>query len=478
MINQRTLNSAHFRLANHYIGKLQQATTARKRGSESGKHWTQVIDKDWAQIKHWQEWSRSWTDHEPEKANLCVAFATASGNILGVRLTAEENVAWLEPALKAAQKFGDSAAEREILVALGFAYFGASQPAEATKHLNHLIQIAEQSHDEHSIGRARLTLGSLALQRGDFDSAEADFQTSLEIFEKHGDVTQVGRTLHRLGQVAEYRGDYQQAYECRVRYLSIVEGTGREGELAVALISLCDSLLIRQDFETALNYAQRAVDICKRIGYVRMLAPSLLTLGSCEMEVQDYASCIAHYEEAVEHSRLLNVLGTFVNGLHRLGGVHLRIGEYERALHYFNEALVIAYEKQWPIYTFVLRQDMAHAHIALGELDAARVALHEAIQTAVELDTEFHKASILGTAVLLWHKRGSHQQSAMWAGLLMQYRPHLEIEIFDAMCAELEEAMETASYQAALEAGQALDLNDVLTSVLHQLQTLAEAYDE
>lgn len=478
MINQRTPNNAHFRLANHYIGKLKQANTARKRGSELGKHWNQVIDKDWAQIKQWQQWSTSWTEQEPEKANVCVAFATASGDILGVRLTPEENVAWLEPALKAAQKFEDGTAEREILVALGFALFSASQPDEATKYLHHLIQISEKAQDDHSIGRARLTLGSLALQRGDFDSAEANFHTSLEIFEKRRDVTQVGRTLHRLGQAAEYRGDYQRAFEYRSRYLSIVEGTGREGERAVALISLCDSLLLREDFETALNYARRAVEICKRIGYVRMLAPALLTLGSCEMAVEDFASCIAHYKEAVEHSRLFNMLGTFVNGLHRLGGAYVRMGEYRHALDYLNEALAIAREKRWPIYIFVVRQDMTHAHIALGNLDAAQVALHEAIQTAIELDTEFHKATIMGTTALLWHKRGRHQQSATWAGMLMQYRSHLEVDIFNAMCGELEEALGTVSYHATLEAGRALQLDEVFTSVLQQLGILAEEYEE
>ncbi len=101
-----------------------------------------------------------------------------------------------------------------------------------------------------------------------------------------------------------------------------------------------------------------------------------------------------------------------------------------------------------------------------GDCDAAQVALRELLEMAVTLATERHKAKVLSTTVALWQRLGEPAQSAVWAGLLMQYTQHLDLSLFEPVCMELENELDTQRYRQALKQGKALTLDEALSHVL------------
>lgn len=466
MLSQQSLEGAQSRLVQHYIGKLQQADTAAKRGKAYRSYWLNEIDKDWSQIKTWQDWSATWNEHEVAKAKYCVSFIMSARIVLEVRQTTPEHITWLLPALHAARQLEDTPSERYILAALGHAYFLLGNMDEAHRHLHQLLDNSHSGENDINVGHAYITLGAIQIQSGNFDDAEAAIQKSLHIFENLHETLNIGRALHRLGQIAQASGDYQRAYDYHSRYLALVEGSGREEHIAVALDALSMCFRSMRDFETSKAYAMRVIDICKRIGYTRMLPNALFSLGSCEIELGNLEASSQHYAEGVELARINNNLPYCVGGLDNLGYIHTRLGNYEKALAYFNEGLTLADENQVTLLSFELRYDITDMHIVAGDLGSAKKALKKLLEiTTVMLETERHKAKALSPAVTLWYKMGDHIQSAIWAGLLMQYTQHLDLSLFEPVCAALENELGTQAYHQALEQGTHLTLDATLQEV-------------
>lgn len=466
MTTQQSLRGAQFRLANHYVTKLQQANTATRHGHESRTHWFKQIDRDWSQIKHWQNWTTIWTETDVEKAHFCIAFATAGIDVLVVRQTPAERIAWLKPALQAARELKDDAAERHILAHLGLAYVLTDNDLEANHHLQCLLQMSIEAKDDLNIGRTYRAMGILARRRGEYDTSESYLQQSLDIFDRQGETALFGRVLQGIAQVARLKGEYQRAYDHYIQYLSIVQRSGREGELAVALQSVGNCLQSMRDFRAAEPYLQRVVNICRQIQYTRVLPQALSNLGCCEFELGKLESCYAHFEEAVQLARSTNDPASLLNGLANLGYILARRGDYAQAIDHLKEALDLAYEARRPVFICNVQHDLAHTYATLGDREAARVALREALEAAVSLGTELHKSKTLVTAVLLWQRNGDALQGAIWAGLLVKYTQHLDLHLFEPICRQLEIELGTRQYHDALEQGNALTLDGVIEEVL------------
>jgi tetratricopeptide (TPR) repeat protein len=469
MIAQNVLTGAPYRLAHHYINKLQQADSATRHGFEYRTHWLHMINQDWMQIKKWQDWSTKWTEQDVERANCCISFVTVSRSALEMRQTSPERVAWLKPALAAARELNDLDAEHYILSALAHAYMLMGNYDEANFCIQEILQTADLSKDDPNIANAHITLGNMLAQRGKLDDAESAFQKSLDIFERLGGTLNIARAVHKLGQVSHNRGEYQRAFEYHTRYFALVESTGHEGHLAVALDSLSLCLRSMGDYNASKDYAQRAVDICRRIGYTTMLPPTLFSVGSCEIELGNLEVSAIYYTEGVEIARLNANPSFCVTGLDNLGYIYAHLGDYERALGYFNEALALAHENHLTMIIFELRYDITNTQIMAGDLDAAKIALRELLDIAVSINTDRYKAKAISAAVALWHQLGNQKEHAVWVGLLTQYARHLEPSLFEPIRAALENELDSGQYQKALGQGKVLTLDEVLANILRLL---------
>lgn len=466
MIAQQVLAEASYRLAQHYIDKLKQADLASKRGVDFRTHWLGVVDKDWGQIKKWQDWSTTWTADDIEKAEICFSFIMAARTILESRQTTSDRITWLLPALEAAQHLGNTDAECYIRVALGHCYFLLGKIEDAQHHLYHVLDIADDTSDDVNVGHAYLTLGTIRAQRGDLGHAEAAFHKSLAIFERLEQTLNIGRALHKIGVVAQVRGDYQQALDYHSRYLALVEGTAIEEHIAVALNAVSFCLRAMHDYETSKAYTQRVIAICRRVGYTRLLPAALFSLGSCEIELGELEASAAHYAEGVALARSSNIPNECVIGLDNLGYIHSRLGEFEQALAYFDEALVIAKENQFVFLIFEVLLDITNTHIMAGNLEAAKTSIRDLLELAFTINTDRHKAKAVAVAVALWQGLGEHEQTAVWAGLVTQYSQHVDLSLFEPVCTALENELGSQSYQHAIEIGKALTLDEGLSNIL------------
>ncbi len=95
----QVLETLQYRLAQHYVGKLRQANTALRHNRDNSSHWLQTIEKDWAQIKNWQQWASARSADQLQCAQLCAAFGIVGDEYALVRLSVPERLQWYRQGL-------------------------------------------------------------------------------------------------------------------------------------------------------------------------------------------------------------------------------------------------------------------------------------------------------------------------------------------------------------------------------------------
>ena len=85
-------------------------------------------------------------------------------------------------------------------------------------------------------GRARSSTwpGTVAAQRGDYDTAQARYEESLAIRQRLDDKASLGGLYSNLGVIAEYRGDYAAARALNEQALAIRTEVGDRWAIGVS----------------------------------------------------------------------------------------------------------------------------------------------------------------------------------------------------------------------------------------------------
>lgn len=115
--------------------------------------------------------------------------------------------------------------------------------------------------------------------------------------------------------------------------------------------------------------------------------------------------------------------------------------------------------------------DLADVYCALGDLDRSCQNLREGLLIARDLNLALMKVHILTAALGLWQKMGRAEQAAAWLAPLLKDSSLSEEERIrlqnDSAHLELELGQE--HFAAAVERGQTLDVDHVITDLLAEL---------
>lgn len=465
MTTQSILQGAQYRLAQHYLGKLQRAESGTRWGQQNRLYWLNRIQQDWAQIKQWQAWSASWTESEPDRAQLCLAFPLATSSVLRIRQLPSETLVWLQQALKAARRLGEDEAERTLLHLTSVMYANLESFETAEQYANKLLELAQAAHDRRSVGCAWLTIGRVQEFRGELDSAERLFFKSIELLEPYPLEEYLASAWQGLARIALRRGDYELSYDYHVKLLEHSQALGYEGKVAIAHLSLSGILIYVRNYPEAEFHAQRGVDLARQIDFRRLIPAALVSLAHAQKWLGKLEAACLTYEEALRERPIL-APSTVINALYGLGQALYRLGDLERALPRFLEASEIAREKQILFRLCEVLPDLVVLQLAREHLDEARAALAELIPHTIQLGTHPYMANALGAAVLLWQKLQKPDQAAQWTGILTNYSQHLNPTWYNAsVFAALEAALGTEGYQQALVRGKAVSLENALAEV-------------
>ncbi len=190
---------ARTRFALHYTRVLQSCEQRFREGREGLLEGLARFDRDRAHFEAAQMWAAERSQQDENAAKRCIELALLGHSLLTQRLAPRLRLRWLEAALNAARRLGDTSSEGRLLGYVGLVYRDLGQMGQALDYYNQSLQVCRKVGDRNTEGHTLSSLGLAHLEMGQTQQAVACFQPSLAIARELNDRRGEGNALGNLG---------------------------------------------------------------------------------------------------------------------------------------------------------------------------------------------------------------------------------------------------------------------------------------
>jgi serine/threonine protein kinase/tetratricopeptide (TPR) repeat protein len=312
------------------------------------------------------------------------------------------------------------------------------QIATAKSYLQQSLALAQEL--DHLVGRVRVlrSLGVNSWREGGLAEAGLYLQEALSLAHQSDQQDQIGSLLNLLGIVAIMQGDQL---------------------LAQAYFRQAAALQLARDEKALAGLA-------------------LNNLGMIARAQKEYAQARAYLTEALSLHRAVNNRYGIALALGNLGTLAYHEKDYDAALGYLREALQIDYELNIQyslIYDLVM---VGRVYTAQRQWAEAQRNLTKALSLAQELKAMPSLLEVLSIIATYYHARGQDERAVELAGLVEAHPAtpgDNKLEFLEPLLAELQQALPTDVFAAALLRGQALDLETVAQELANELAQPADS---
>jgi len=250
-------------------------------------------------------------------------FCTALFRFWDMREHSAEGRARLERILELAGE--DYVRERAKTCLFLAAFTTAQGDFEAAAHFSELGRfLFEQLNDSLGVALSWNAAAIGARDRGDYVTAQNNFEKSLTFFRTMADRVATARCLHNLGNVSKIRGDYARARMALTEAMQIFQGLGDSSGAAWALNQQADVARDQGDLPGARTLYERALFAFRSAEDRWGQARSLADLGTIACELDEHPTAFANFRESLdifsslEHrrgiARVLEGLGCYALG--------------------------------------------------------------------------------------------------------------------------------------------------------------------
>ena len=323
---------------------------------------------------------------------------------------------------------GDESISASIELSRGEVYLrrGEYEQAEASAHgaLAALDDADAQGATDGStlaIACADHLLGTVALDRGDHQTADHSFRRALARREQAGDQPGIAESWHSLGEVAYDRRHYQAAQDCFASGLAIRERIGDQWGIASSLHGL--GLVARdgEDHEAAERQFRQALAIRERIGDQQGIISSLANLGTLALTHGNYPLAQERFAGSLRVAEQIGDQQGIAVAWHNLGRLAGARGEPSIAAGYSRQARKLAARIGFPALEARATLESARARLQAGRPRQAEALLSHARSLATEhhLTRTTVAATLLTTELqLAQHRHIDACATAAYAGRL------------------------------------------------------------
>jgi tetratricopeptide (TPR) repeat protein len=266
---------------------------------------------------------------------------------------------------------------------LGHAYGNLGVGDEALRHGQRALEEAARDGDEVVMGRANFVLGRETYMAGRALEGIAHGRQAVALLERHADHWWLGQALYILALNLLHVGDFAAALEVAERGRVLGDTMGDSRLLAYAAGVAARVHTVMGDVEAAVATAERAAALAAD-PVARLVAVGWL--GCACQEAGQSARAIALLQQATgEMHQPSGTIGyrsrqfdAFLRGT--LSEAYLATGDVARAHELAVEALAAATQGGWAVAIGYAARALARATLAVGKLDDAEAAAHQALR--------------------------------------------------------------------------------------------------
>lgn len=246
-------------------------------------------------------------------------------------------------------------------------------------------QLAGKLGYTRGVIRASLGLGTLALANGNYDEANKQFNTALELSSQQGRKEFQAEALHRLGNFYFRKGDYAGALSKYQQALRLREETRDTVGADHTLNNIAELLYEQKQYEQSLAYLEKIV--ARRVA---RRDSANLEMQYCNIAKNQAA--LGRYADALTNLNLAKLMarnaGNKViewDAYYNLGDLYKRRLQWEQALEEFSQAYGIAQERGNDFMIAPTVNRLAEAYLATGQSQKAVAISAQSEAMAVRL---------------------------------------------------------------------------------------------
>lgn len=259
---ERETADAHH--ATHYKNLLASAQSLYEEGNVLDG--LRLYDQEQHQILAGQRWAAGRLDVSEEACLLAANYARVGFDILSLRLSPRQRIAWLEPQLTACRKLGDRLVESGTLGDLGLVYNSLGEHNRAIEFLKQQLEIAREIGNRGGEGATLGNLGHAYNSLGEPKRAIEFHEQALEVSREIDNRRAEGQDLGNLGNAYQNLGENKRAIEFYEQRLEIAREIGdRRGE-GNALGNLGNAYQDLGENKRAIEFYEQHLEIAREIG--------------------------------------------------------------------------------------------------------------------------------------------------------------------------------------------------------------------
>jgi len=346
--------------------------------------------------------------------------------------------------LRSAQRWaiecGDAVSAQRIASALPRFWEVEGNFTEGRAWLTAALALGNEPTEDRA--HALISLATLARRQGDYDSAIASYEEGLGIYRSLDDRSGIATALNNLGVVAQDQGDYDKARQLLTeaqQYFASIDDRPRN---ASALNNL--GLVARRqgDLAGAVRLYEQRLALWTELGDQLRRALCFNNLGVVAYYLGDNETAESRYREALAVYRQLEDRSGAALTLNNLAEVLRDRGDYPQAVTIWQESLAL--------------------RSVQGDRVGIAVCLTGIGRIAATAGMPDFAARLFATAIRLQDETGVSL-------------PPRERDVQEKAIAELRRSMDSATFQRAWDAGNAMPLAALLEEVANSADSLIEA---
>jgi tetratricopeptide (TPR) repeat protein len=219
----------------------------------------------------------------------------------------------------------------------GTAYFYLGQSENARQHLEHAIQVAQQTGDLWSLCRAWNCLSMVYQYWGAFEQATSSSERALEAAEHLGDPTAIAYLETVAGDTSYYLGHWDRARRYFEHAAELMNQVGASWVSPYPLLSLGSLALAEGQGERATQWLTEAITRAEGMGELLALRSAHRSLAEWELLDGRPQASLARLTPLLDRSEQQETHVTLLLPL--LAWAYLELGELEEAQHWSREGI-------------------------------------------------------------------------------------------------------------------------------------------
>jgi tetratricopeptide (TPR) repeat protein len=199
-VGEKSLTTTRF--SAYYLTRLVAAHESFSSGDQGIIKGMMTFDQEWDNINLGQSWSATHVLESEDSARICSSYMESAAELLNKRQPLSVAISWYEAALQAAQKMGDTQAEKTHLLNLAEQLTTQKKHERASQLLTKCLELAKQLGDAKTELAVHHQLGRAAMDMKKYEKA-------VEHFEQERDYVNAMEDKPGLEEILEYLGECQ-----------------------------------------------------------------------------------------------------------------------------------------------------------------------------------------------------------------------------------------------------------------------------